>query len=155
MMHARFSLSTLMVVVLVLAVNLSAGGPFYGLTGMEGLSLLSSGALPMASILAVGLVVLMKRPTGRPGGRRILAGFEAFGVAALFLYLACTGLFPETIHQKLGDLLKRIIWPGRPLFSWCLMALCLLPQLLVALLGGWLNARYRIVRREAENTRSS
>jgi hypothetical protein len=143
-----------MVVVIVLAVNLAAGGPFYGPNGMEGLSLLSSGALPMASILVIGLFVLMKRPSGRLGGRRFLAGFEAFGVAALFLYIASARLFSETIHQNLGDLLKRYIWPGRPLFSWCLMALCLLPQLLVALLGGWLNTRYRIVRREADNTES-
>ena len=68
------------------------------------------------------------------------------------MYIACTVLCPEAIHQKLGDLLMRLIWTGRPFFSWCLMALCLLPQLLVALLGGWLNTRYRIVRREAENT---
>jgi hypothetical protein len=122
---------------------------------MEMSSLLSSGALPMASILAVGLFVLMKPPSGRRGGRRFLAGFEAFGVAALFLYIASACLFSEAIHQDLGDLLKRAIWPGRPLFSWCLMALCVLPQLLVALLGGWLNTRYRIVRREAENTESS
>ena len=155
MIHTRFSISTLMVVVLVLAVNLAAGGPFYGPNGMEWLSLLSSGALPMASILAVGLVVFMKRPSGRLGRRRFLAGFEAFGAAALYLYIASAYLFPETIHQNLGDRLKRIIWPGRPLFSWCLMVLCLLPQLFVALLGGWLNARYRIVRREAENTESS
>jgi hypothetical protein len=144
-----------MVVVLVLAVNLAAGGPFYGPNGMEMSSLLSSGALPMASVLAVGLFVLMKLPSGRRGGRRFLAGFEAFGVAALFLYITSARLFSEAIHQDLGDLLKRVIWPGRPLFSWCLMALCLLPQLLVALLGGWLNTRYRIVRREAANTESS
>jgi hypothetical protein len=64
-------------------------------------------------------------------------------------------LFPEAIHHNLGDLLKRIIWPGRPLFSWCLMALCLAPQLLVGLLGGWLSARYRIVRSEADHTELS
>jgi hypothetical protein len=148
MIHLRFSISTLMFVILVLAVNLSVGGPFYGPTGMEGLALLTSGALPMANILAVGLVVLMKRPTGPRGGRRFLAGFEAFGAAALFFYIACAQLFPEAIHRKLGDLLIQITWRRSPMFSWSLMALCLLPQLLVALLGGWLNARYRIVRRE-------
>jgi hypothetical protein len=151
MIHSRFSISTLMAVVLVIAVNLAAGGPFYGPSGMEMLSLLSSGALPMASILALGLVLLMKQPSGRIGGRHFLAGFEAFGVTALFLYIASARLFFDTIHQFLGDQLKRIIWPGRPLFSWGLMVLCLSPQLLVALLGGWLNARYRIVRREADN----
>jgi hypothetical protein len=150
MIHLRFSISTLMFVILVLAVNLSVGGPFYGPKGMEGLALLSSGALPMASILAVGLVVLLNRRLGPPGGRRFLAGFEAFGAAALFFYIACALLFPEAIHRKLADLLMQYIWTGRPLFSWALMALCLLPQVLVALLGGWLNARYRIVRREAE-----
>jgi hypothetical protein len=144
-----------MVVVLVLAINLAAGGPFYGPNGMEMFSLLSSGALPMASILAVGVFVLMKVPSGRRGGRQFLAGFEAFGAAALFVYIASARLFSEAIHQELGDLLKRVIWPGRPLFSWCLMALCLLPQLLIALLGGWLNTRYRIVRRDAENSESS
>ena len=149
MAHVRFSISTLMFVVLVIAFNLYAGGPFYGPNGMEWLALLSSGAVPMASILAVGLVVLLKKPSGPPGGRRFLSGFETFGAAALFFYIACALLFPEAIHRKLADLLMRFIWTGRPLFSWSLMALCLLPQLLVALLGGWLNTRYRIVRRQA------
>ncbi len=93
MIHARFEISTLMVVVLVLAVNLAAGGPFQGLAGMEWPSLLNSGALPMASILAVGLVALMKSRSGQGGGRRFLAGFETFGVTALFLYIGCARLF--------------------------------------------------------------
>jgi hypothetical protein len=150
MIHVRFSVSTLMFVILVLAVNLTIGGPFFGPNGMEWLALLSSGAVPMASILAVGLVVLTRRPTGPISQRRFLAGFEAFGTAALSFYIACALLFPEAIHRKLVDLLMQYIWTGRPLFSWSLMALCLLPQLLVALLGGWLSSRYRIVRREAE-----
>ena len=150
--RARFSLSTLMFGILVLALNLGTGGPYFGPTGMERSSLLSSGAQPMASILAVGLFVLMTRQPGRPGCRRFLAGFEAFGLAALFLYIAAAALFSEPIHRNLGDLLKQFIWTGRPLFSFALMAVLLLPQLLVAVLGGCFNARYRIVRRPAENS---
>jgi hypothetical protein len=155
MIHARFSISTMMLVVLVLALNLFAGGPFYGPTGMEGTSLLNPADLPMASILAVGMFVLVQRPKGPPSSRRFLVGFEAFGLAALLLYIACIGLFPKPIHQQLGDLLKRLIWPGRPLFAFALMAFCVLPQFLVALLGGFLNTRYRVVRRQAENTGTS
>ena len=39
MTHVRFSISTLMFVVLVIALNLYAGGPFYGPNGMEWLVL--------------------------------------------------------------------------------------------------------------------
>ena len=59
MIHARFSISTMMLVVLVLALDLFAGGPFYGPTGMEAASLFNSGVLPMVSILAIGSFVLM------------------------------------------------------------------------------------------------
>ena len=153
MIHARFSISTMMLVVLVLALDLFAGGPFYGPTGMEAASLFRLRRPADGEHLGDRIVCShgsAQRVRQAVGGS--LVGFEAFGLAALFLYIACTGLFSKPIHQQLGDLLKQFIWTGRPLFSYALMALCVLPQLLVALLGGCLNTRYRIVRRQAENT---
>jgi hypothetical protein len=147
MTHPHFSISTLMAVVLVLAINLAAGGGFFGMSGMEWPELLDLGARPMASILAIGLVPLLKARSGRSGKRPFLVGFEIFGVAALFLYIACAWLFTHPIHDSVGNLLERFVSSGRPLFPWSLMAIFLLPQLLIALLGGWLSTRYRVTVR--------
>jgi hypothetical protein len=54
----RFSTSTRMTVVLVLAANCGADGWFfYGPTGMEHVALLGSGTLPIASKLALGFSI--------------------------------------------------------------------------------------------------
>jgi hypothetical protein len=63
-----------------------------------------------------------------PDGRRFLAGFEAFGVAALFVYLGCARLFTRSIRDGVEDVLERIISPGSPSFPWSVMILFLLPQ---------------------------
>jgi hypothetical protein len=46
--------------------------------------LLFLGALPMANVLAVGMLVAHQRPRSR----RFLFGFEVFGVSALAFYIA-------------------------------------------------------------------
>src|SRR4051794_21903333 len=53
--------------------------------------LLVLGALPMANVLAVGILIARQRPGSRP----FLLGFEAFGAMALALFItvAVAGLF--------------------------------------------------------------
>ena len=53
--------------------------------------LLILGALPMANVLAVGLLVGLRRPESSPA----LPGFVTFGAMALALYVALTLLFTD------------------------------------------------------------
>jgi hypothetical protein len=151
----RFSISTLMAVVLVVAMNLAAANVYYGPPEMAWPDLINFGARPMASILAVGLLALLGNRSERPGGRQYLVGFEVFGVVALFCYFACARIFTLAIHEGAGDLLKLYISTGSILFPWTLTVMLLLPQLLMALVGGWFNTRYcltlRIERRPNED----
>ncbi len=151
----RFSISTFMAVVLVLAVNLAAGDFYYGAPGMEWSTLINFGARPMASILAVGLLPLTRMRTRQNGARLFVIGFEVIGVGVLLFYVACAGVFTQTIHDGVAKLLTRLEAPGNILFPWSLIGLLLLPQLFAAWLGGWLHTRYRvsvrIERRQLEN----
>jgi hypothetical protein len=142
MTRPRFSLGTMMAVVFVVAINLAAGGFFVGIPGYEWPTLVNSGARPMASILAVGMVALLE-PRPEAARRPFLNGFEGCGLAAIFFYLACAAIFTHSIHQSIGDCLKQVFSPARPFYSYGWMAVCLLPQLLFALVGGWINQRYR------------
>jgi len=55
--------------------------------------LLVLGALPMANVLALGLLIGQRRPGSRP----FLLGFEAFGVMASALYVALVSFSPQTV----------------------------------------------------------
>jgi hypothetical protein len=114
--------------------------------------LLVMGALPMANVLAVGLLIRQQRPGSRP----FLLGFEAFGVMALALYVAFVVFSPQTVRdtyvKPLLEPIGRTIGPGRPLVfiaSLCFVgvALLVLPQLAFALLGGYLSRKFGIAQR--------
>jgi hypothetical protein len=49
------------------------------------------GALPMANLLAVCLLIGLRRPSGR----RFLLGFGVFGAAALAIYVALASSYPD------------------------------------------------------------
>jgi hypothetical protein len=149
MILPRFSISTLMAVVLVVAMNLAAGELYWapGPSDMAWPDLMNFGARPMASVLAVGLLALLLNRSERLGGRRKLVGFEVFGVAALFSFIACARLFTLAMHEGAADLLKPFISPGSILFPWTFMAMFLFPQLLIASVGGWFNQRYHVTIR--------
>jgi hypothetical protein len=143
MARPRVTLGTLMAVVFVVAVNLAGADLFFGTSGLEWPDLVNFGARPMVSILAVGLVSLLTPRTPEAATRPFLAGFELCGLAATFLYLACAAIFTRQIHEGVGDCLKQVFSPAMPFYGWALMAVLLLPQVLIALLGGWMNKRYR------------
>jgi hypothetical protein len=109
-------------------------------------SLLAKGAMPMANVLVVGLLIRHRRPRSR----RFLSGFVVSGAMALAVYVVMT-LF--VIKFKNQDLLNIYIWyihkefflPQGTLrslqdYPWTyFLAVAVwfsLPQLAVALVGG-------------------
>lgn len=111
---------------------------------------LAVGALPMANLLVVGLLVGLRCP----GSRRFLLGFEVFGTTALALYIALAILFTDALVQSYLELaikpvretLARTGWTTpRLLVAYFIVSLwATLPQLAFALIGGFLARRFRI-----------
>jgi len=105
------------------------------------------GALPMANVLAVALVIGYRRH----GSGRFLLGFEAFGAVALSLYVVVAIFFTEElvvpyINLALDPLLEYTdidfphIEPIIPLIELVMLGL---PQLAFSLIGGFLSPRGR------------
>jgi len=101
------------------------------------------GALPMANVLAVGLLIGRRRPGNRP----FLLGFEAFGVMALAVYVALVSFSPQTMHPYLDPVFEPIKTTiGYDRIDVLAVTLCSvgavmlgLPQLALALVGGFLS----------------
>jgi len=109
------------------------------------------GGLPMANVLAVGLLLSQRR-----GNRPFLLGFEAFGATALALYIAGVSLFTEELVRPfLRLVLKHLLEPirYRPYlnilgFPYLIMiATLILPQLAFALIGGFLSCQLKTTTR--------
>ena len=140
----RFRIAWVMVFVAVAAVNIAAvrgAADAHSITG----ALLALGAMPMAIVLAIGLLIGYRRHGSRP----FLLGFESFGAIALALFTVLAAFFTEKL---LGfylaifvDPLSRIIGPDLP-FIHILVAYVALgfPQVTFALIGGFLSRKYRI-----------
>jgi hypothetical protein len=100
------------------------------------------GALPMANLLAVCLVIGLRRP----GGRRFLWGFGVVGAAALAIYIALASSYPDFfLRPYILNSLEFLPLPSRPpwntprslVLGLLASAVVLgLPQLAFALLGG-------------------
>ena len=108
------------------------------------------GALPMANVLGVGLLVAQQRQRSRP----FLLGFELFGVIALAGYIALALLFPGLsgpIRRYVAIVLDPIIAPmglsrtlSQTLTIWLVVLFMLgWPQLAFAVLGGFVSRRYK------------
>ncbi len=117
------------------------------------------GLLGMSTVLAL---VAILTPRRRAAKRPFLAGFMASGSAAMVAYVACCWLFEEAVSEAMRnvtdiflDSLPRSVYQyntGRPLpvelippLVALIAAALTLPQLVVALAGGWLA--WRIARR--------
>jgi hypothetical protein len=117
--------------------------------------LLLAGALPMGNILAVGLVIHRRRRN-----RPFLLGFEAFGATVLALYIAGVSCLT---YEELRPYLKLVQGPLRTTFGppdtavsfligYSVSAMFLvLPQMTVALIGGFLLRRFRNDRATSPN----
>jgi hypothetical protein len=108
-------------------------------------ALLLLGALPMANALALASLLPPGGRGGRGGGRRFLAGFEAAGAAALLLYAAAAVRCAGPLHDGLRQVLGPFRPYGNPTFLAAAVAFLLLPQLALAVLGGWVSRRYGVM----------
>ena len=93
----RFRIAWVMVAVAIAALDF---GAIRALLARHGSALddqrsicLLLGALPMANVLAVGMLIGQRRPGSRP----FLLGFEAFGAMALALFIALAICFPREV----------------------------------------------------------
>ncbi len=107
------------------------------------------GALPMANVLAVGVLIGQRRPGSRP----FLLGFETFGAMALAVFVALAICFPrEVVFPYMAPFLypvETIIGPGRPVLyipigGFVVLVVLGLPQFVFALIGGSLSRRFKI-----------
>jgi hypothetical protein len=103
--------------------------------------LMGYGGLPMADLLAAGLLARSFGVTRRP----FLLGLMAFGAAALVAFVACAALYTEGVIQPfilwVLRSLPRSIKTLRPSVRTSILyaiaaSLVVLPQLAVAVLGG-------------------
>jgi hypothetical protein len=106
---------------------------------------LALGAIPMANVLAVGILIGLWRRGRRP----FLWGFELFGAMALALYIAGVSLFAEELIRPLFEsIAKRLfttLWNGPyrnnvgHLIGYSVtIAILTLPQVAFGLIGGFL-----------------
>jgi hypothetical protein len=111
--------------------------------------LLLLGALPMANVLAVGMLIGQRSPGSRP----FLQGIEAFGAIALALFMLLASSFTrEVVMPYLETFVAPVEWitgPNSPFVSipiQCVVAVIMLglPQVAFALLGGSLSRRFRV-----------
>jgi hypothetical protein len=148
----RFRIAWVMVAVAFAALDFAAirallPGHANALDDQRGVCLLL-GALPMANVLAVGMLIGQRRPASRP----FLLGFEAFGAMALVLFIALATCFPREVvipyFAPFVAPVERFIGPGRPLYipiGGLVVAVVLVgPQVVFALVGGFLSRRFKV-----------
>jgi hypothetical protein len=150
----RFRIAWVMIAVAIVALDF---GAIRALLGSQIGAFLLLGALPMANVLAVGILVGQQCPGSCP----FLLGFEIFGAMALASYVAVTCLFIEPtatssylrvltsyLSLVVDPIDKNITW-GRPFVVYpilCVVAVVMLgwPNLAFALLGGFLSRRFKV-----------
>jgi hypothetical protein len=111
--------------------------------------LLLLGALPMANVLALGILIGQRRSGSRP----FLLGFEALGSIALAFFIALAWCFHrEVVSSYLSPvfaLIETTIGVSRPHVTipiGCLVTVLMLggPQAALALAGGFISCRIKI-----------
>lgn len=120
----------------------------------EVLDLLTAGVTPMASLLGLGVVMLLRSLVLRSQCSPFLLGFVASGSAALSAYVACCVLATEWIDRYAVPASNLVLFQpaqiiGRGISDEIRQAISSavgifvlgLPQVLLALLGGMLNER--------------
>lgn len=146
----RFRIASIMVVVAIVALDFGMiralsvvqRGPYV---------LLVLGALPMANVLPVIMLIGERRRENRP----FRLGFVSFGAMALAVFVAVTWFLPHEmaiLFTPLLDYVVKTIGSGRPLLSVAVQALALvvtvgLPQVVFALIGGFVSRKFMITSR--------
>ncbi len=154
----RFRIAWMIAFVAIAALDFGAIRALLGFNSYWA-ALLLVGALPMANVLAVGILIGQQRP----GSGQFLLRFEAFGAMALALYVAFSFVPNERamtaylapfddLWITIGDL-PFVSIPFRYLFAG---ALCVWPQVAFALLGGFLSRRFKVtITRRTDATTST
>jgi hypothetical protein len=109
---------------------------------------LEYGALPMANILTVGLLIGYLRR----GSRRFLWGFEIFGVLALALFITIACRHMNDLVEPFLKLVLPFVKPSGPNFTTMgtmitystAVVMLVLPQIAIAVAGGFLTRIFRI-----------
>jgi hypothetical protein len=144
----RFRIAWVMVFVAVAALNFAAVRAVLVHPGPSS-ELLVVGAMPMASVLAVGLMFGRRRPERHP----FLLGFTSFGAVAMAIFVVLAVFFADaTVDYYLRLLvgpLVQIIGRDQPLIyipvAYTFGVLMLgWPQVAFALLGGFLSRKYKV-----------
>jgi hypothetical protein len=144
----RFRIAWVMIFVAVAAINFAAVRAVLANPGPTS-ELLALGAMPMASVLLMGILAGIRRPDRHP----FLLGFTSFGVIGLSLYVLMAVNFADaTIGPYLEQFLEPIVQIiGRDqsaifILTVYSIAVVLLgwPQVAFALLGGFVSRRYKI-----------
>ena len=141
----RFRIALIMLIVAITALAL---GAIRAISDFESRSLflLCAVVIPMASILAVGLLLAFLRPRSR----RFLKGFEGFGVMGLIFVTASAIQAKDLVELYLAPPMalyeQTIGWPpmigeiDRLMVGFCFLSLwATWPQLAIALMGGFLS----------------
>jgi hypothetical protein len=145
----RFRIAWVMVAIAIVALDFGAIRALIGLNSLAADSLLL-GALPMANVLAVGLLIGQTHPGIRP----FLLGFETFGAVAFAVYVALS-----VYHDAAAVMAHLALFQGSsleisisrlPPLGLALIRIPLLvailgwPQLAFALAGGFVSRRFEI-----------
>jgi hypothetical protein len=140
----RFRIAWVMVFVALAALNFAVFRAAMDAPSIIGV-LLALGAMPMATVLAIGLIIGYRRHGSRP----FLLGFESFGAVALALFAVLAASVGEKmLDSYLGiffEPLPKILGRAQSLFHIPIACVALgLPQVAFALMGGFLSRMYRI-----------
>jgi hypothetical protein len=152
----RLTIAWIMSSVVVAAINLAAIRALDGTSTLVGW-LFVLGAMPMASILVLGIPSLVRGFSGRGKIRPFLIGFEAVGWTVLLIYTSTAVLFPVSVGRVVEWVVNSVfiffgidfgsvrgLDAALELFVLFLFLLIpLVPQLAIALVGGWLNQRFK------------
>lgn len=136
MKFPRVSIAGLMIFVAFAAANCAIVGAFLDRPSVWK-EMCLFGALPMANLLAAGLLPWLRRRAGIDGFR---VGFEVAGALAMAAFLVLSWRYTDTLF-RLPQSLFRPYLELRPGFGLVSVALLIFlgPQVAFALLGGWLG----------------
>jgi hypothetical protein len=142
----RFTIGEMKALVLLIALNIGA----WKALGMGNPSppahlfdLLGFVALPMANVLAIGLILLARRRAVHGKSRAALVGFELGGLAGLLVFVACSLIFTHPLHEGVGRVVHALGVEPSLFFAVCAASVLLAPQLALALLGARLSRTFK------------
>ena len=108
---------------------------------------IGAGAVPMATILGATFVIGYRRRASRP----FLCGFEIFGALAIMVYVLLACFCGEATIDPYADLIAGPVADivddpdfANPIGYLVAAAALVLPQVVFALIGGWLSSWYKV-----------